>query len=99
MFSGWMKRGDVIGMHTFDVIARGIADIFVYSLAVFVDPGKKEWRHTHVSLSTCSIVLRIHQHIAQTGLYFFNLQTHSFPNIFFLLCSEALVVLQHCSLF
>lgn len=54
----WMKGGGVIAMHTFDVIARGIAEIFVCSLAVFGTEGEKnEWRQTHVSLSTCSIVL------------------------------------------
>lgn len=45
-----MKRGDAIGMHTFDVIARGIAEIFVYSLAVFGTKGKKGGA-THTSVS------------------------------------------------
>lgn len=45
-----MKRGDVIGMLTFDVIARGIAEVFVCSLAVF---GTKKKRNgaTHMSVS------------------------------------------------
>lgn len=41
-----MKRGDVIGMHTFDVIARRIAEIFVCSLTVFGTKEKKVAPHT-----------------------------------------------------